>query len=373
MKNRSLVFLAAAAALASASCSQDPVIKGRVEGAAGAEIVVNKLDINKLVPLDTLTADASGRFSYKVKGVKKGDPEFVYLTRGGDTFAALIVSPSDRITVEADTLGHTAVSGSEEAEKMQKVEEDFAAFLNSLSSVASEENPSAAASKLYVDYYRDRVLYVLKNRESLTVVPVLFQQAGEDFPIFSQQTDALHFSTAADSLALVYPDSRYVKALRKEAERRTRLMEISMKVRDADVKGFPEIELPDMTGTKVRLSEVDAKLVMLYFWSSADPAQKMFNLDDMRPLYEDFHSKGLEIFAVSLDEDKTRWASTVRSQKLSWINVCDTRASESPLIGLYSVAGLPVVMFIQDGNLLSGSKIKDNASMRAFIASKLGN
>ena len=144
-----------------------------------------------------------------------------------------------------------------------------------------------------------------------------------------------------------------------------------MRIREAPVRNYPEIELPDMKGEKVRLSEVDAPLVMLYFWSSSDPAQKMFNLDDMRPLYEDYHPKGLEIFAVSLDEDKTRWASTVRAQKLPWINVCDTRSSESPLISLYSISGIPVAMFLQDGELLSGKGISDNATMRSFIASRL--
>ena len=373
MRNfREASAVAAVAAVLLSGCSQAPVIEGTIKDAPGSEIVVNKLDINRLTPLDTLVTDASGKFSYKVKDVRKGDPEFIYLTRGGRTLAALVVKPSDRIRVEADTVSLAEVTGPEDAVRMQEIEKDFETFLSSIAVAAASENPSAAASRVYVDYYRDRVKYVMTNKGSITVIPVLFQQAGDDLPVFGQTTDALHFTAAADTLEKVWPDSRYVKALRKEADRRQKMMDISLKIREAPVRGFPEIELLDMKGQKVLLSEVDAPLVMLYFWSSSDPAQKMFNLDDMRPLYEDFHPKGLEIFAVSLDEDKTRWASTVRAQKLPWINVCDTRGSESPLISLYSIAGLPVAMFIKDGELQAGTNISDNASMRAFIASKLG-
>jgi hypothetical protein len=67
--------------------------------------------------------------------------------------------------------------------------------------------------KVYIDYYRSRVLYIMQNSRSLTVVPVLFQSLTETLPVFGQATDAIHFNNAADTLETVYPDSKYVKAL----------------------------------------------------------------------------------------------------------------------------------------------------------------
>ena len=61
---------------------------------------------------------------------------------------------------------------------------------------------------------------------------------------------------------------------------------------------------------------MDSKVVMIYFWSSSDAAQKMFNQDVMKPVYNEFHSKGFDIYSVAADADKAAWASVVKSQKL---------------------------------------------------------
>lgn len=66
----------------------------------------------------------------------------------------------------------------------------------------------AELGKEYVDYYRHCVRYVMENKESLTAIPVLFQNFG--------------------------------------------------------------IELPDLQARKIKLSEVASPVVMVYFWTAAD-------------------------------------------------------------------------------------------------------
>ena len=83
------------------------------------------------------------------------------------------------------------------------------------------------------------------------------------------------------------------------------------------------------------------------------------------------HPKGLEIYSVCLDPDKTAWATSVRAQNLPWINVCDTRGQQSPYIGLYGVESLPSAWFILDGVIDPTAGVSDAASLRKYLQAKL--
>ena len=362
MSRFSKIIIFAAAMVAAVSCGSKAGIEGTVAGAPSSEVVVKMLNVNHYEVLDTLKTDAAGKFSYKVD-VKAGQPEFIYVFYKDTKVASLLLEAGDKVSFSADTLGYYTVEGSEESSKLAQVEKDYAdalitlSDLSSLSLTATGEEADAIKRQMgqvYIDYYRKSVRYVMENSSSLTVVPVLFQHFGSDLPVFAQSTDAIHFTNASDALEFVYPESRYVKALRAEAKRRQNYMELETRLNAAETIGYPDIELPDVNANKVKLSDVDAKVVMVFFWSSADASQKMFNLDFLKSIYEDYHKKGFEIYQVSLDPDKALWAKTVKGQNLPWINVCDSRGSASPYVSLYNLNVLPAAFVIADGELVDG-------------------
>ncbi len=363
-----------AVAVFAAACTPGAKISGDVESAASSEVIVKLLDVNRYEILDTVAVDAAGKFSYKVE-VKKGQPEFVYLFYKDKKIASLLLESGDKVEVKADTLGNYEVSGSEESLKLAAVEKDYTDALLRMNAIAvkmetaeGEEFASLRRElgKQYVDYYRSRVSYVLQNGRSLTVVPVLYQNFGAELPVFGQSTDAIHFVNTADSLEMVYPDSKYVKALRKEAERRFGYLELETQIRNAEQVGFPEVELPDINAQKVKLSEVDAKVIMLYFWNPSDAGQKMFNLDVLKGIYEDYHKKGFEIYQAAITPDKTEWAQVVRQQNLPWVNVCDGLGGNSQYVVTYNLAALPAIYLIADGELVDGGAT-DEKSLRRLL------
>ena len=361
--------------LVAAACGRHAKIDAVIADAASSDIVVKLLDVNRLSILDTISADADGKFAYKVE-LQKGQPEFVYLFHGERKIASLILQVGDKVSVVADTLGNYTVEGSDESARLAQVEKDYAeaaARLNAFALRAEEalnpryaEQLSKEMGQEYVSYYRNCVKYVMANSRSLSVVPVLYQTFGRGLPVFAQQTDAIHFRNAADSLSLEYPDSKYVKALRQEADKRFGYLELQTRLATAEEIGFPEIELPDLQGQKRKLSEVEGKVVMVHFWTAADSGQKMFNLDVLKPLYDEFHSKGFEIYQASLDVDKGLWAQVVGQQKLPWVSVCDSRGSASPYVVSYNLQALPSLYIISEGELVDGAVV-DEASLRKLL------
>lgn len=378
MSKFSRIAAAAAVALASVSCAHTAKIDGVLEQAPSSEVIVKLLDVNKYEVLDTVAVDASGKFSCKVD-VQEGQPEFIYLFHGDRKIASLLLSEGDNVTVKADTMGNYTVAGSEESEKLAQVEKDYAAVVARMDALAkklekasSDEAPALSKDiyNEYVAYYRSRVRYVMENSKSLTSVPVFYQVLGENLPVFGQMTDAIHFNNICDSLETVFPDSKYVKALRKEAEVRQSQMELNARLGTAEEIGFPDITLPDTKGNKVRLSDVEAKVVLVQFWTATEAAQKMFNMDVLMPLYDEYHAKGLEIYQIALDPDKVTWANVVKEQKLPWISVCDGLGGNSPYTILYNINALPSTFIISDGELVDGQVVNER-SLRKTVAKLL--
>ena len=352
-----LVFMAA-------SCGRTARIEGVVADAPSSQVVVKLLDVNRYQVLDTVAIDKDGHFSYKLD-VEKGNPEFVYIFRNDVKLASLLLSNGDKVKVNADTLGNWSVEGSEECSKLAQVESDYMAAKSAISNAAQ-----GAAVKEYIKYYRDRVKYVMSNPYSLTVVPVLYQSFAEDLPVFGQSTDAIHFANAADSLETVYPESKYVKALRAEAKRRYDYMDLAARISSADEVDYLDIELPDIQAQKVKLTDTHKKVTLVYFWTASDAAQKMFNLDALAPVYKEFHNKGFEIYQVSLDVDKGMWAKVVKEQNLPWVNVCDSRGAASTYVSLYNITKLPHA-FIIGANGLDNVTFAGADDLRKIVSKAL--
>ena len=374
MSRFSNVIRCAAAALLAAACTPTAKVEMTLDSAPSSEVVVKLLNINQYEVLDTLKTDASGKFSYKVN-VEEGQPEFVYVYYKDKRVASLLLEAGDKVNVSADTLGNYTVQGSEESSRLALVEQEYSAAQKRLQALAvqmeaaSDEQMASlrqALAKEYVAYYRQCVKYILENSRSLTAVPVLYQNFGPELPVFSQNTDAIHFVNVADSLALAYPQSKYVRALRKEAERRYGYMELEAKLRTVSPVGFPDIVLPDINAQQVRLSEVDSKVIMLFFWDPSNANQKMFNLDILESLHNDYHEKGFEIYQVALTTDKAAWAQIVKKQNLPWINVCDRLGAASQYVTTYNIPVLPATYIIADGELVDG-EIVDEKSVRRLL------
>ena len=351
MRNFSIVL---AAALSLAACTQGARIDCTVSDAPGSTVYVRQLDMNSYRLIDSVRTDASGRMHCTVP-VKAGEPEFVYLFHNDARIASLLLQKGDRVSVVTDTLGHASVSGSPESEALALTEAASARFAAAM--LATQE-PSELA-RIYIDYYRERMRYVLEHPRSLTVIPVLFEQLDEASPVFSQYTDAILFRRAADSLATVYPNSRYVKALDKEAARRQGELTLQGMISGAGQAGYPDVEMPDNTGSRRSISSLDSKAVLVHFWDSSIAENKMFNLEVLLPMWEKWHDRGLDIYAIDVNPDKSGWASVVKAQQLPWVNVNDGLGAVQA-VNLYNVQTVPSSYLIADGDLstavLSGEK-----------------
>ena len=380
MRNRAILALPALAALLLiAGCNGNKaVIKGELEGAADTTVVVSRLNVNQLQAVDTIRTDKNGRFTCK-ESIPAGRPQFYYLSYNGRNFASLVLLPKDRITVKADTLGNSTIEGSEETDLMNQANATFNSSLKSFDSLSTLLAVAVADTdvhslkrqmgQVYVNQKRNALRQAMGHPFNISSIMVLYQQFG-DLPIFADYRDAITFKSIHDSLMKVYPKSEYVEALGSEIASRMSNFELQNKLQNATQVSFPEIEMPDINAKMQKLSSLEGKVIVLFFWSYSQADHKFFN-NDLKGIYSKYHDRGLEIYQVSLDIDKAEWASVVRAQKIPWISVCDGLGNDSPAVSAYNITKIPSLFLFGKDGVIKARDIFDIAKLDGAIGGLL--
>lgn len=371
-------FMAALLLLSGCDGGKRAVVNGELEGAADSSVVVSRLDLNRITVVDTVKTDKEGRFKCK-ESVEKGDPQFYYLSYGGRNFASLVLQAGDRISISADTLGRCTVEGSDESVLLQEAENRFARSLKSMDSLnvllenATDEGEISSLRRqmgsVYVNQKRFALKHSVSNPRSISSVTVFYQKFGT-LPVFNDVRDAIVFQNVYDSIKTVYPDSKYVAALADEIKTRKKSLELQNRLDMAQTVNFPDIELPDINARTRRLSDLEGKVIVLFFWSGSQTDHKLFN-NDLKPLYGKYHDRGLEIYQVSLDVDKAAWATVVKAQEIPWITVCDGMGGSSPSVSAYNVTQIPTLFVIGRDGSFKGRDIYDADKLGRLVESLL--
>ena len=372
MKKLSLLLIAALVVL---SCSNNKFrakIEGEIDGLKNGEIILKVLELNNQRTLDTIKVE-SGKFRYTIK--KSSDnSDFYYLYYKTKRVASLFVMPSDKIVVKTDTLGSDiTVKGSTESELLQTLERRLIKSQTTFDSLRNElakantsgdlkrsDELNYALGSVYVKQKQEAIKYIYSNPGSITNMILLYYKFSQDIPLFADLRDVLLFRKVYDSLQVNYPKSIYVQRLMDEISGRERSEIINSKILDASERGYPEITLPDTKAQPRSLSELSGKVILLSFWSVNEPALRMLNRDYL-DLYAKYNSKGLEIYQISVDVDKTAWARAVAEQQLPWVSVCDGLGANSSAIATYNVQKLPANFIIDRSGSIIARDIYDAA------------
>lgn len=116
----------------------------------------------------------------------------------------------------------------------------------------------------------------------------------------------------------------------------------------------PELEFRNPDGKLIKLSSLKGKVVLIDFWASWCRPCRIENPNVVR-LYNKYHSKGFEVFSVSLDRDKDAWVNGIKQDGLIWpYHVSDLLFWQSKAAAIYGVRSIPhTVLIDKDGTIIA--------------------
>jgi peroxiredoxin len=365
MRRNIWVFALAGVALAGVSCAGDSArIEGQFLGSAGKNIYLERVVPGNTAVIDSVTADERGDFRFKVALADK-QPTIFNLRYEGE-LVPLIIAPRQRVRVSSfgDMAHSYKVSGSPESEQVSRLHTIMTSGLGRLDSISyllattalEGEQRRELAQAYYKEYYRtkrEQIGFIVENSANLAGVYALYQRLPGDEVLFNGDSDFVYYQMVADSVEQRYPTSRYVVALRRELEGRSAQRELQNKLNEEISEAdFPEIEMPDMYGQRVRLSSLAGKVIVLDFWAS-QLADSRINNAELKELYGEYGERGLAIYQVSLDTSKSQWVTAVQEQKLPWTTVCDFKGAATVGAKLYNIGAVPANFVIdREGNIV---------------------
>lgn len=349
MEKSKIVMGILAAATLGACQSSKVKISGRLVGADARQVYIEQLSAGGKAPLiDSVSLDDAGNYRFELKNVPS-TPSLYTISYNGESVPVLIEG-GDRLTINSagSFARNYTVEGNEESSLLREFNLAYVEGAEKLNDIAAayarngqSEEELKRLAKAYSDEYlrikRAQLAFIVEHKASIAAVYALSQRLPGDRYLFNGQGDAVYYRTVADALEERYPQSPYLASLHAEISRLDALQNLSATVSEA---GFPDLEIADMYGKKVRLSSLEGNVVLIDFWSPSLDNSNALNAD-LKQLYEKYHDSGFEVYQVAVETSKPMWINTVQEQSLPWISVCDLRGEASPALTIYNVRKLP--------------------------------
>ena len=71
-------------------------------------------------------------------------------------------------------------------------------------------------------------------------------------------------------------------------------------------------------------------------------------MPNLKKIYDKYHSKGLEILGVSLDDKLDDWKNAIARKGLNWKHISSLKGWKCPVTKLYNVTGIPRMYIIDE-------------------------
>ncbi len=374
-----LLFAATIVACTTTSEGVNTRVSGRFVGSNIDSVYLERMSDNFSSPerIGAATLADNGAFSFEFNVEDGTSPRFYRLTFPSNMRpVTLVVTPGDDIVLESagDIFLNYRVTGSEESALIQEFNRRYfdaadrlvhaaEKLMVDVNNTADWEMEAYSAAR---DAIQVQVRFIGSNQDKLAAFYAMRHNVAESYipQLSGMGINTAHRQSLLSGLKQSYPDSPYIAILEQEVSDDNTMAELRNNV---TLASYPDIELEDMFKKSHRLSELEGKVVLLYFWSADSATCNNINAE-LKPIYEKYHSRGFEVYQVSADQEIAYWIEAVRQQKLPWISLFGGNHPE--VFSTYNVVALPAAFMIdREGDIVPVPLVIEN--LAAEIESRL--
>jgi peroxiredoxin len=365
---KKIVFLIALS-LSILSCSKvkkgEFLISGEAKGIPNGKMVFIKTqnDVGLVLNVDSAKVQ-DGKFELKGK-VKEPSMFVLYIKDIQQPIPFIMESGEIVIKVDKDSIFKSKISGTDSNDSFQEF-----------------NDKTNAINKRLVDYQNKNIQKLMEAQqkkdnvtiESLKSGYVKIQKEVDDYMNqYPDENPNSYISLLLVERLFNSPDFKYEKVkktfenLNEELRNTAKGKTISDKLKSIEknmknpavaeklnpIKLAPDFSAKSPNGSTISLKESLGKVTVIDFWASwCGPCRK--ENPNVVALYNEFHSKGLNIIGVSLDDDATKWKDAIAKDKLTWNHVSNLKGFEDPIATLYDVQQIPTTFVLDSkGNIVA--------------------
>jgi thiol-disulfide isomerase/thioredoxin len=371
MMKRPLLLLLPLLLLAGCQNKNTFTVKGIFRDPQKKAVALNRVDVNRLVLIDSSKISGNGSFTFKVKST---GPEFYQIGYSDSDFVTLLAGPGEKIRVSFNgktTSGDYTVTGSKGSEDVRMLDMRLALAKRKLDSLrvvyadasgkpGFDEKKSLLENE-FSDILRElrkkNIEFIISNTRSMASLKAVYQRIDDNSYVLNEPRDLQYMKIISDSLGRYYPGSKNVKALAEDLKNQLNQMHSnqiqSLASKSPVVKLDPDLK--DINGKRIALSSLNGKVVLLTFWSVDSKDCIAENLQ-LREIYKTFSKKGFEIYQINVDENEQKWKDEVRFDELPWINTREDDPLNPKNAILFNVKSLPAnFLFDRDGTIIGSN------------------
>ncbi len=335
------------------SCKQHDKfhVTGKIEDAKDKMLYFEYTGLLKTTIIDSIKLHSNGEFSFKSS--RPTYPDF-YRLRLEDKIITFAVDSCEDITIDAKLTNFATdytLTGSQPSLQIQKLRQSVMNIqrkANELNSNLSSELQNAKIAEIEKDIEIHKAMaknLILQNPRSTAAYFALYQKVNNTY-LFSPyiKTDKPFCAAVATAYNAYMPDYERTKNIYNlvldaiKTERSQKEKEAWNEVLANASAGYIDIALPDKNNVEKKLSQLEGKVVLIDF-SAYETKESINYTFALRDLYKKYHSRGLEIYQVSLDQNKRQWQEAVAN--IPWICVRDEAGPNTKFVASYNISSVP--------------------------------
>ena len=251
--------------------------------------------------------------------------------------AALSLQVASAQTTTTNALNNLVKEVSAKLKLGKNTEADLAPELAQFDTLLAAEHGAKTDDAAKIIYMK-AVLY-LQVLQDTDKTAELFKKLKDDY-------GTTKYGTNAAKMLVKLSDQAEALKLQKEAKKKRDEML-------AQGKPFPDFAEKDLNGNPISVGALKGKVVLVDFWATwCGPCRA--ELPNVIETYKKYHDQGFEIIGVSLDSDRSKVDSFLKTEEgMTWPQYFDGEGWQNKLAGKYLVNSIPFTVLIgPDGNII---------------------
>lgn len=343
MKNQILAITALAITLYSCNSTPKYVINGEVQGLSGT--------IYLMVEEQKIDSAEVTEGKFKMEG-SVAEPDYACLaTKGARSNGFFIENTPITIVGSSADLAKIVASGSRANDAMT----EFRVIQQNIIAQYNSPTTTDEQARILYQQLQDNIKAMMDSNMTNVVGAFIFNDMTPNMTPEQIEEGAAKFTAEMQQ-------SKFIK---------TALSKAVLAKKTAIGQPYIDFEMSDAEGVIQKFSSFtgEGKYVLLDFWASwCSPC--IGEAPALIDAYRQYHSKGFEIYGVSLDKDAQAWQMAIKNNNMNWIQTSTLDGWNNSVAQEYCVRSIPANFLISPEGIIIAKNLRGDelaAKLREVI------